>query len=172
MLGAAPPPSVHGRLGGRSFLPEGVSVSALTQLSVGLQEYAADGLRTLVLAYRDLTEDEWEAWSESHHCADRATSCREDRLAAAYEEIEQDMMVGGLILGPLICPPPVFPHVPDCSMSSSWGPRRSRTSCRKVSRRPSPSSPWLTSRSGFSLGTSRVRCVNARAVGSSRVAAE
>uniref|UniRef100_A0A674PFF9 Phospholipid-transporting ATPase n=1 Tax=Takifugu rubripes TaxID=31033 RepID=A0A674PFF9_TAKRU len=58
-------------------------------------EYAADGLRTLVLAYRDLEEDEWESWSESHHCANKATSYREDRLAAAYEEIEQDMMLLG-----------------------------------------------------------------------------
>uniref|UniRef100_A0A8D3BT76 Phospholipid-transporting ATPase n=1 Tax=Scophthalmus maximus TaxID=52904 RepID=A0A8D3BT76_SCOMX len=60
-----------------------------------LNEYAADGLRTLALAYRDLTEDEWEAWSESHRCADKATDCREDRLAAAYEQIEQDMMLLG-----------------------------------------------------------------------------
>ncbi|KAL6109500.1 atp8b2 [Pungitius sinensis] len=60
-----------------------------------LHEYAADGLRTLALAYRDLSEDEWEAWSESHRCADKATSCREDRLAAAYEHIEQDMMLLG-----------------------------------------------------------------------------
>ncbi|TKS82069.1 Phospholipid-transporting ATPase ID [Collichthys lucidus] len=60
-----------------------------------LNEYAADGLRTLALAYRDLSEDEWESWSESHRCADKATNCREDRLAAAYEEIEQDMMLLG-----------------------------------------------------------------------------
>ncbi|KAM3873313.1 phospholipid-transporting ATPase ID [Diretmus argenteus] len=60
-----------------------------------LNEYAADGLRTLALAYRDLSEDEWEAWSESHRCADKATDCREDRLADAYEQIEQDMMLLG-----------------------------------------------------------------------------
>uniref|UniRef100_A0A4W6FWD3 Phospholipid-transporting ATPase n=1 Tax=Lates calcarifer TaxID=8187 RepID=A0A4W6FWD3_LATCA len=60
-----------------------------------LNEYAADGLRTLALAYRDLSEDEWEAWSASHRCADKATDCREDRLAAAYEQIEQDMMLLG-----------------------------------------------------------------------------
>uniref|UniRef100_A0A3Q0S0I7 Phospholipid-transporting ATPase n=1 Tax=Amphilophus citrinellus TaxID=61819 RepID=A0A3Q0S0I7_AMPCI len=60
-----------------------------------LNEYAADGLRTLALAYRDLSEDEWEAWSESHRFADKATNCREDRLAAAYEEIEQNMMLLG-----------------------------------------------------------------------------
>ncbi|XP_062279089.1 phospholipid-transporting ATPase ID [Scomber scombrus] len=60
-----------------------------------LNEYGADGLRTLALAYRDLTEDEWETWSESHRCADKATDCREDHLAAAYEQIEQDMMLLG-----------------------------------------------------------------------------
>uniref|UniRef100_A0A669C2W0 Phospholipid-transporting ATPase n=1 Tax=Oreochromis niloticus TaxID=8128 RepID=A0A669C2W0_ORENI len=60
-----------------------------------LNEYATDGLRTLALAYRDLSEDEWEAWSESHRFADKATDCREDRLAAAYEEIEQNMMLLG-----------------------------------------------------------------------------
>lgn len=58
-----------------------------------LKEYAADGLRTLALAYRDLSEEEWEAWSESHRMADKATDCREDRLAAAYDKIEQDMLV-------------------------------------------------------------------------------
>ncbi|XP_074539982.1 phospholipid-transporting ATPase ID isoform X1 [Halichoeres trimaculatus] len=60
-----------------------------------LNEYAADGLRTLALAYRDLSEDDWESWSESHRCADNAANCREDRLAAAYEEIEQNMMLLG-----------------------------------------------------------------------------
>uniref|UniRef100_A0A672J4W4 Phospholipid-transporting ATPase n=1 Tax=Salarias fasciatus TaxID=181472 RepID=A0A672J4W4_SALFA len=60
-----------------------------------LNEYAADGLRTLALAYRDLSEDEWESWSESHSVADKATDCREDRLAAVYEQIEQDMMLLG-----------------------------------------------------------------------------
>ena len=54
-------------------------------------------MRTLALAYRNLTEDEWEAWSESHRFADKATDCREDRLAAAYDKIEQDMMVSHLI---------------------------------------------------------------------------
>uniref|UniRef100_A0A672J5F0 Phospholipid-transporting ATPase n=1 Tax=Salarias fasciatus TaxID=181472 RepID=A0A672J5F0_SALFA len=54
-----------------------------------------NGLRTLALAYRDLSEDEWESWSESHSVADKATDCREDRLAAVYEQIEQDMMLLG-----------------------------------------------------------------------------
>ncbi|XP_037836468.1 phospholipid-transporting ATPase ID isoform X2 [Kryptolebias marmoratus] len=60
-----------------------------------LNEYGADGLRTLALAFRDLSEEEWEVWSESHQFADKATDCREDRLAAAYDKIEQDMMLLG-----------------------------------------------------------------------------
>uniref|UniRef100_A0A3P9M384 Phospholipid-transporting ATPase n=1 Tax=Oryzias latipes TaxID=8090 RepID=A0A3P9M384_ORYLA len=60
-----------------------------------LNEYAADGLRTLALAYRDLSEEEWEAWSESHQFADKATDCREDRLAATYDKIEQEMILLG-----------------------------------------------------------------------------
>uniref|UniRef100_A0A6Q2XQ50 Phospholipid-transporting ATPase n=1 Tax=Esox lucius TaxID=8010 RepID=A0A6Q2XQ50_ESOLU len=60
-----------------------------------LNECAGDGLRTLALAYRDLSEEQWEEWSESHRLADRSTDCREDRLAATYEHIEQDMMLLG-----------------------------------------------------------------------------
>uniref|UniRef100_A0A8C9WDZ1 Phospholipid-transporting ATPase n=1 Tax=Scleropages formosus TaxID=113540 RepID=A0A8C9WDZ1_SCLFO len=60
-----------------------------------LMNYAADGLRTLVLAYRDLSEQQWEDWAAQLHSAERAPDYREDRLAAAYEEIEQDMMLLG-----------------------------------------------------------------------------
>ncbi|XP_063055580.1 phospholipid-transporting ATPase ID [Engraulis encrasicolus] len=60
-----------------------------------LNEYAGDGLRTLALAYRDLSEEEWEGWSERYRGAGKAADCREDRLAATYEEIEQDMMLLG-----------------------------------------------------------------------------
>uniref|UniRef100_A0A671KGH6 ATPase phospholipid transporting 8B2 n=1 Tax=Sinocyclocheilus anshuiensis TaxID=1608454 RepID=A0A671KGH6_9TELE len=60
-----------------------------------LNECAGDGLRTLAVAYRDLSEEQWEAWAERFRGADKATDCRDDRLAAAYEEIEQDMMLLG-----------------------------------------------------------------------------
>lgn len=70
-------------------------------------------------------------------------------------------------LSPLIWPLCVFTvtRVSGCSVSSSWGPRLLRTSCRKVSRRPLPSSPWLILSSGFSLVTSRVRRVQSQAEG-------
>lgn len=54
-------------------------------------------MRTLALAFRDLSEEEWEVWSESQRLADKATDCREDRLAAVYDKIEQDMMVSQII---------------------------------------------------------------------------
>uniref|UniRef100_A0A8C5GD54 Phospholipid-transporting ATPase n=1 Tax=Gouania willdenowi TaxID=441366 RepID=A0A8C5GD54_GOUWI len=60
-----------------------------------LNDYAADGLRTLALAYKDLSEDDWEEWSESHSNAEKSTDYREDRLASAYEQIEQEMMLLG-----------------------------------------------------------------------------
>uniref|UniRef100_A0A3B4D376 Phospholipid-transporting ATPase n=1 Tax=Pygocentrus nattereri TaxID=42514 RepID=A0A3B4D376_PYGNA len=60
-----------------------------------LNEYAGDGLRTLALAYRDLSEEQWAEWAERYRGADKAIDCREDRLAAAYEEIEQDLMLLG-----------------------------------------------------------------------------
>lgn len=46
-----------------------------------------------MLAYRDLSEEQWEEWAERYRAAEKATDFREDRLADAYEEIEQDMMV-------------------------------------------------------------------------------
>lgn len=46
-----------------------------------------------MLAYRDLSEEQWEEWAERYRGAEKATDFREDRLADAYEEIEQDMMV-------------------------------------------------------------------------------
>lgn len=58
-----------------------------------LQEYAGDGLRTLVLAYKDLDEEYYEEWARRRLQASLAQDSREDRLASIYEEVESDMMV-------------------------------------------------------------------------------
>ncbi|XP_075763480.1 phospholipid-transporting ATPase ID isoform X4 [Pelodiscus sinensis] len=60
-----------------------------------LNEYAGDGLRTLVLAYKDLEEGYYEGWAEQLLRASVAPEGREDRLARLYEEVEQDMMLLG-----------------------------------------------------------------------------
>ncbi|NWV70719.1 AT8B2 ATPase, partial [Malurus elegans] len=60
-----------------------------------LNEYAGEGLRTLVLAYKDLEESYYKDWSERLHQAGSASEAREDRLARLYDEVEHDMMLLG-----------------------------------------------------------------------------
>ncbi|NXU12738.1 AT8B2 ATPase, partial [Pardalotus punctatus] len=60
-----------------------------------LNEYAGEGLRTLVLAYKDLEESYYKDWSERLHRAGSAPEAREDRLARLYDEVEHDMMLLG-----------------------------------------------------------------------------
>ncbi|KAM6106488.1 phospholipid-transporting ATPase ID [Pterocles gutturalis] len=59
------------------------------------QEYAGEGLRTLVLAYRDLEEGHYQEWSRRLHRAGSAAEAREDRLARLYDELEREMMLLG-----------------------------------------------------------------------------
>ncbi|KAK2518205.1 hypothetical protein Q9233_012716 [Columba guinea] len=60
-----------------------------------LNEYAGEGLRTLVLAYKDLEESYYEDWAERLRRAGSVPEAREDRLARLYDEVEHDMMLLG-----------------------------------------------------------------------------
>ncbi|NWI72686.1 AT8B2 ATPase, partial [Dryoscopus gambensis] len=60
-----------------------------------LNEYAGEGLRTLVLAYKDLEENYYKDWSERLHRAGSAPEAHEDHLARLYDEVEHDMMLLG-----------------------------------------------------------------------------
>ncbi|KAG7216627.1 hypothetical protein INR49_023336 [Caranx melampygus] len=60
-----------------------------------LNEYAGDGLRTLVLAYKDLDEGYMDDWRNRHHEASTAMEGREERLDELYEEIEKDLLLLG-----------------------------------------------------------------------------
>ncbi|NXE30471.1 AT8B2 ATPase, partial [Ardeotis kori] len=60
-----------------------------------LNEYAGEGLRTLVLAYKDLEDTYYEEWAERLRRASSAPEAREDRLARLYDEVEHDMMLLG-----------------------------------------------------------------------------
>ncbi|KAM4528219.1 phospholipid-transporting ATPase ID-like [Odontesthes bonariensis] len=69
------------------------SCNKLMEVTTGhLNEYAGDGLRTLVLAYKDLKEDYLEEWRQRHHEASTAMEEREERLDQLYEEIEKDLI--------------------------------------------------------------------------------
>nr|XP_061836890.1 phospholipid-transporting ATPase ID-like [Nerophis lumbriciformis]XP_061836891.1 phospholipid-transporting ATPase ID-like [Nerophis lumbriciformis] len=60
-----------------------------------LNEYAGDGLRTLVLAFRDLDERCVKEWMQRHHEASTAIEGREEKLEQLYEEIEKDLLLLG-----------------------------------------------------------------------------
>ncbi|XP_062869728.1 phospholipid-transporting ATPase ID [Trichomycterus rosablanca] len=60
-----------------------------------LNEFAGEGLRTLVLAYKDLNESDFALWRKRHHEASTAMDDREEKLDAIYEEIEKDLMLIG-----------------------------------------------------------------------------
>ncbi|XP_059808713.1 phospholipid-transporting ATPase ID isoform X2 [Hypanus sabinus] len=60
-----------------------------------LSEFAGEGLRTLVLAYRDLDEAYFNKWQKMHQHARTVIDNRDEQLSALYEEIEQDLMLLG-----------------------------------------------------------------------------
>ncbi|KAG7476520.1 hypothetical protein MATL_G00083880 [Megalops atlanticus] len=60
-----------------------------------LNEFAGEGLRTLVLAYKDLDEDYFQEWKQRHHEASTALENREEMLDELYEEIEKDLLLLG-----------------------------------------------------------------------------
>uniref|UniRef100_A0AAY5ES70 Phospholipid-transporting ATPase n=1 Tax=Electrophorus electricus TaxID=8005 RepID=A0AAY5ES70_ELEEL len=57
--------------------------------------FAGEGLRTLVLAYKDLDEEYFSEWKQRHHQASTALEGREDKLNQLYEEIEKDLLLIG-----------------------------------------------------------------------------
>lgn len=60
-----------------------------------LQEFANATLRTLCLCYKDISTEEFAAWSRKHKEAQVAMANREEALDRVYEEIEKNLMVGG-----------------------------------------------------------------------------
>ena len=60
-----------------------------------LSAFACDGLRTLAIAQRDVSEAEWAQWSAAWHAAQTATAGRAAAMAAAAAEIERELCVLG-----------------------------------------------------------------------------
>lgn len=71
-----------------------------------VQEFAADGLRTLALAYKDLDEEHFGVWMQKLHSASTVIEGREAQLAVTYEEIERGLKVKlTAALSPSLQPP-------------------------------------------------------------------
>lgn len=60
-----------------------------------LQDFANATLRTLCLCYKDISTDEYAAWSRKHKEAQVAMSDRDAALDHVYEQIENNLLVGG-----------------------------------------------------------------------------
>lgn len=58
------------------------------------QEFANATLRTLCLCYKDISMDEFAAWSRKHKDAQVAMANRDEALDRVYEEIEKNLLVG------------------------------------------------------------------------------
>ncbi|KZT69864.1 phospholipid-translocating P-type ATPase [Daedalea quercina L-15889] len=60
-----------------------------------LDEFAAEGLRTLTLAYKVLPEDYYEEWAHRYQEAIVSLDNREEKIDAVYEEIETGLRLLG-----------------------------------------------------------------------------
>jgi len=60
-----------------------------------LEGFAKDGLRTLCIAKRDLSEEEYEGWLEQHKQAEVALTDRDEKLAQSAETIETNFTLLG-----------------------------------------------------------------------------
>ncbi|KAK5662899.1 hypothetical protein OQA88_6310 [Cercophora sp. LCS_1] len=61
-----------------------------------LEMFAVEGLRTLCIAERELSEQEYAEWRKEHDVASRALENREEKLEEVADKIEQDFtLLGG-----------------------------------------------------------------------------
>lgn len=57
------------------------------------QDFASEGLRTLMVAYRELDKAFFQTWIKKHGEAWLNLEDRERKLSLVYKEIERDLMV-------------------------------------------------------------------------------
>ena len=60
-----------------------------------LDQFANEGLRTLGIAYRELTEEVYQEWQRRHQLAASSVDKREEKIADSCDEIEQELILLG-----------------------------------------------------------------------------
>uniref|UniRef100_A0A8C7BC95 Phospholipid-transporting ATPase n=1 Tax=Neovison vison TaxID=452646 RepID=A0A8C7BC95_NEOVI len=60
-----------------------------------LDDFAFEGLRTLMVAYREVDNAFYQAWSKKHSEACLSLENREDKISDVYREMEKDLMLLG-----------------------------------------------------------------------------
>ncbi|XP_074048158.1 phospholipid-transporting ATPase IH isoform X1 [Macrotis lagotis] len=72
-----------------------VTEGKVDQIRARVERNAVEGLRTLCVAYKKLTQEEYDEICELLHTAKVALQEREKKLAEAYEQIETDLILLG-----------------------------------------------------------------------------
>ena len=78
-----------------SRLARGKQQELRRQTAEHLEEFAREGLRTLCVADRLLSEDEYYTWAKEHDIAAAAITDREEKLEMVSSQIEQELMLIG-----------------------------------------------------------------------------
>ncbi|THU78043.1 phospholipid-translocating ATPase [Dendrothele bispora CBS 962.96] len=76
-------------------LEKGVDGPLKEQTEKDLSEFASSGLRTLTLAYKVLSKEEYEEWNERYHEATVAIEDREEKIDRVSDELEQGLRLLG-----------------------------------------------------------------------------
>uniref|UniRef100_A0A8C3YFA4 Phospholipid-transporting ATPase n=1 Tax=Catagonus wagneri TaxID=51154 RepID=A0A8C3YFA4_9CETA len=71
------------------------SLKEVTMDHLDVSDFAVDGLRTLMVAYRELDNAFFHNWSLKHSEACLSLEDRESEISLVYEEIEKDLMLLG-----------------------------------------------------------------------------
>ncbi|KAL3239280.1 aminophospholipid-translocating P4-type ATPase DNF2 [Nakaseomyces bracarensis] len=67
----------------------------LEKTALHLEQYATEGLRTLCIAQRELTWEEYENWNKNYDIAAAAITNREDELEKVSDQIERNLILLG-----------------------------------------------------------------------------
>jgi phospholipid-translocating ATPase len=60
-----------------------------------LNKFAEDALRTLCLAWKSISEEEYASWALEHHEASTSLENRHEKVSQVYEKIEKDLLFVG-----------------------------------------------------------------------------
>ncbi|EKM82413.1 hypothetical protein AGABI1DRAFT_117898 [Agaricus bisporus var. burnettii JB137-S8] len=76
-------------------LKPGVDQDIREETEKHLSQFANEGLRTLTLGYKIITEDDYELWNKRYHEATIAMQDREEQIETVSNEVEQDLRLLG-----------------------------------------------------------------------------
>ncbi|KAJ4298564.1 phospholipid transporting ATPase [Collariella sp. IMI 366227] len=79
-----------------SRLKKGEQTELRSETAKHLEMFAVEGLRTLCIAEKELTEEEYREWRKEHDLAATALENREEKLEEVADKIERDLtLIGG-----------------------------------------------------------------------------